>query len=166
MTYQVLPWEARFDSSDFCCLEPALTEYLSGRGAARDMETRQAAVYVLLEGETVMGYYTLSAASIDRRSFSARLKRELPYPQVAVTLLGRVAVHERLRGQGVGQALILHALKQAERHSRAVASYAVVLDAKNEKVAALYERLGFIRFRETPLRLFLPMATISQLPGS
>lgn len=164
MKYQVVVWAAEHDCNDFRCLEPALTEYLTGGRAARDMETRQAAVYLMLEGKTVLGYYTLSAASIDRGGFSARLKRALPYPEVPVTLLGRVAVHERLRGQGTGQALILHALRRAEEHSRTVGSYAVVLDAKNEKVAAMYERLGFVRFRAFPLRLFLPMATVAQLP--
>ncbi|WP_343216661.1 GNAT family N-acetyltransferase [Deinococcus aestuarii] len=99
-----------------------------------------------------------------QEAFSGTQAQRFPYPQVAVTLLGRVAIHKDLRGQGIGINLILHALRQAARAAETVASYAVVLDAKNEKGAEIYARLGFVPFRDQPLKLFLPMQTIRQLP--
>jgi hypothetical protein len=49
----------------------------------------------------VLGYYTLSASIIDVADIAADLARKLPrYPQLPVTLIGRLAVHVRLKGQG------------------------------------------------------------------
>ncbi|WP_293914556.1 GNAT family N-acetyltransferase [Deinococcus sp.] len=164
--FEVVPYDAACDTSEFDCLDEHLTAYLRGGRAARDLAAGQAAVFLMIDtGRRVWGYYTLSSASVSRREhFSSAQARQFGYPQVAVTLLGRVAVHRELRGQGVGTELIVHALRQAVRASEVVASYAVILDAKNEKVAALYRRLGFVAFKDQPLKLMLPMETIRQLP--
>ncbi|WP_353542652.1 GNAT family N-acetyltransferase [Deinococcus xinjiangensis] len=162
---RVVPFDERFDTSTFECLDEHLTAYLKEGRAVRDLNSGQAAVFLLVDAAgRVLGYYTLSAASVDRKAhFTNSQGKQFGYPQVAVTLLGRVAVHRELKGQGVGTDLIVHALKQAARASETVASYAVILDAKNERVAAIYARLGFVPFKDQPLKMFLPMATIRQL---
>jgi predicted GNAT family N-acyltransferase len=163
--YRVVAYDDRYDSSAFECLDTHLTAYLREGRVRRDITSGQAAVFLMVdEGNRVQGYYTLSAASIDRRdSFSNSQGKQFGYPLVAVTLLGRVAIHSNLRGQGLGTDLIVHALRRASAAAQVVTSYAVVLDAKNEKVAALYRALGFIPLKNQPLRLFLPMKTIDQL---
>lgn len=58
----------------------------------------------------VLGYYTLSAAMIQVGDIAPELARKLPrYPQLPVTLIGRLAVHERLKGQGRGVFLLMDA---------------------------------------------------------
>ncbi|ABW34983.1 GCN5-related N-acetyltransferase (plasmid) [Deinococcus geothermalis DSM 11300] len=163
--FRVVPFSPEYDSSAFESLDQHLTAYLKEGRAQRDLSTGQAAVFLMVdEADRVQGYYTLSSASVPRKeAFSGTQARKFPYPQVAVTLLGRVAIHKDLRGQGIGTDLILHALRQAARAAETVASYAVILDAKNEKVAVLYARLGFVPFRDQPLKLFLPIETIRQL---
>ncbi|WP_104992630.1 GNAT family N-acetyltransferase [Deinococcus sp. NW-56] len=164
--FRVVPFSPDYDARAFESLNEHLTAYLREGRLQRDLKTGQAAVFLMVdEADRVQGYYTLTSASVPRQEvFSGTQARKFPYPQVAVTLLGRVAIHRDLRGQGIGTDLILHALRQAARAAETVASYAVILDAKNEKVAALYARLGFIPFRDQPLKLFLPMNTIRQLP--
>lgn len=164
--FRIVPFSPDYDASAFESLDEHLTAYLKAGRLQRDLKTGQAAVFLMVdEADRVQGYYTLASASVGRQEvFSGTQARKFPYPQVAVTLLGRVAIHRDLRGQRIGTDLILHALHQAARASQTVASYAVILDAKNEKVAVLYARLGFIPFRDQPLRLFLPMDTIRQLP--
>lgn len=164
--YRVVPFAEQFSTTEFECLDEQLTTYLKGGSAARDLKTGQAALFVMVDSEhRVWGYYTLSAASIDRKAhFSNTQGKKFGYPQVAVILLGRIAIHRNLKGQGLGTDLILHALKQAAQASETIASYAVILDAKNERVAAIYVRLGFIAFKDQPLKLFLPIETIKQLP--
>lgn len=163
---RVVPFSPDYDASAFESLDEHLTAYLKEGRLQRDLNTGQAAVFLMVdEADRVQGYYTLSSASVPRQeALSGTQARRFPYPQVAVTLLGRVAIHKDLRGQGIGTDLILHALRQAARAAETVASYAVVLDAKNEKVAQIYARLGFVPFRDQPLKLFLPMQTIRQLP--
>ena len=42
-----------------------------------------------------------------------------------------------------------------------VASFAVVVDAKDDAAARFYAREGFLPFTDQPRRLFLPMASIA-----
>lgn len=90
----------------------------------------------------------------------ARLPR---YPLVPATLLGRLAVDRRLQGQGLGQLLLLDALRRSHAASREVALFAVVTEAKDEESAGFYVAHGFCRFPSRERTLFLPMATIARL---
>jgi GNAT superfamily N-acetyltransferase len=122
----------------------------------------------LCEGEShvVLGYYTLSALSIDVGAWPDHIARKLPkYPYVPATLLGRLAIDRRLRGRGAGEYLLMDALRRALAASREVASVAVVVDAKDDGVTAFYRCYGFISFPDQPSRLFLPMAIVEQLFG-
>ncbi len=55
----------------------------------------------------------------------------------------------------VGGALLADAL---ERALRSEASYAMVVDAKDEAATALYRHHGFIELSSSPRKLFLPLA--------
>lgn len=46
-----------------------------------------------------------------------------------------------------------------------VGIHAAVVDAKNEVARDFYARLGFIPFRDAPLSLFLPIATLRRASG-
>jgi predicted N-acetyltransferase YhbS len=60
--------------------------------------------------------------------------KKLPrYPNVPATLLGRLAVSEDFRGQGIGELLLLDALQRALGNTREVAAAVVVVDAKDER---------------------------------
>ena len=85
------------------------------------------------------------------------------YPVIGATLIGRVARDLSFRGQGIGEVLLIGALKVALAMSRKIASAAVVVDAKNDNAHRFYNGFGFIIFPETAKRLFLPMQTIEKL---
>ena len=57
----------------------------------------------------------------------------------------------------------MDAVAKVLEQSAAIASYALVVDAKDAQAAAFYARYDFIPFPTYPLRLFLPTATIAQL---
>ncbi len=82
---------------------------------------------------------------------------------VSATLLGRLAVSNRFRGQGLGERLLMDALHRALESSKQVASAAVVVDAKDERAFAFYKRYGLIALPNVSRRLFLPMGTIEKL---
>ena len=84
------------------------------------------------------------------------------YPLVPATLIGRLAVSASFRGQGVGELLLMDALHRCLGGSRQVASAAVIVDAKDERVAAFYRKYGFLELPKVARRLFLPMATIEE----
>jgi GNAT superfamily N-acetyltransferase len=118
-------------------------------------------VLVLPEG-TVAGYYTLSSTSVRLAELPAQTTRKLPgYPSIPATLLGRLAVDRRHRGKGYGRFLLADALHRAARSE--IASFAVIVDAKDESARRFYERESFLPFPDQPLRLFRPMADIRRL---
>ena len=57
----------------------------------------------------------------------------------------------------------MDALHRSLLNSNQVASWAVVVDAKDEDAAKFYEHYGFIRLPNIPKRLFLPMKTIEKM---
>ena len=77
------------------------------------------------------------------------------------TLLGRLAVDLRQQGKGYGRLLLADALYRATRSE--IASFAVIVDAKDEKARRFYERESFLPFPDQPMKLFRPMAHIRRL---
>jgi hypothetical protein len=59
----------------------------------------------------------------------------------------------------VGQELLPFALHLALRFSGRVGLYAVIVDAKDERAAAFYRKLGFEATLDDALRLFVPVAS-------
>jgi len=59
--------------------------------------------------------------------------------------------------------LLMDALRRCLINSRQVASWAVIVDAKDEAAIAFYRQYGSIEVPKMPNRLFLPMATISKM---
>jgi GNAT superfamily N-acetyltransferase len=112
------------------------------------------------------GYYTLSSTNIPVDDLPPEMvkKLRLPrYPQLPATLLGRLARHSAFRGQGIGELLLLDALKRAYTLSKQIASLAVVVDAKDERAVRFYKDFGFEPFPDSPDRLFIRMDTIAKL---
>ena len=74
-------------------------------------------------------------------------------------MLGRLAVDHRYQGRRIGESLLLDAARRVLRASAALAVYAIVVDAKNERARSFYEGYGFRSFPNTPRRLFLTLET-------
>jgi predicted GNAT family N-acyltransferase len=111
----------------------------------------------------IIGYYTLSATVVRLEDFPPDVIKRLPrYPNVPATLIGRLALDRQSRGQGLGEKLLMDALARSARVSAAVASAAVVVDAKDSEAETFYSNYGFIPLPSSsnPVRLFLPIATI------
>ncbi|SJZ59952.1 Acetyltransferase (GNAT) family protein [Enhydrobacter aerosaccus] len=118
-------------------------------------------VLVLLDG-MIAGYYTLSATSVQIAELPAQTVRKLPrYPLVPATLVGRLAVDRHHQGKGYGRFLLADALYRAARSE--IASFAVIVDAKDENARRFYERESFLPFPDQPMKLFRPMTDIRRL---
>ncbi|MYE22796.1 MAG: GNAT family N-acetyltransferase [Gammaproteobacteria bacterium] len=158
------PLGPHHDRAAFTCGEPALDRYLQRR-ASQDVRRKISQVFVAL-GEPateVAGYYTLSAASFGKAELPAARARRLPHYPVPAALLGRLAVASSHQGRGLGESLLLDAVRRVVRASATIAVHALVVDAKNDHTVAFYERYGFKRCPSLPRRLFLPIQTFEQL---
>jgi GNAT superfamily N-acetyltransferase len=122
-----------------------------------------AAPFVLmLRDGTVAGYYTLSSTAVQLAELPSQIMRKLPrYPLVPATLLGRLAVDRRQQGRGYGRFLLADALHRAALSE--IASFAVIVDAKDDSARRFYERESFLPLLDQPMKLFRPMADIKQL---
>jgi predicted GNAT family N-acyltransferase len=150
----------------FSCEHEALNTYLRQQ-ASQDIRKHVAAVFVLTpDHKTIAGYYTLSQYAVDSNSMPEETMRNLGLPKykdLPATLLGRLARSLSFKGQGVGELLLIGALKQALDHSQRIASMAVVVDAKDDPAKTFYKKYGFLELPDHPNRLFLPMKTIEQM---
>jgi len=160
----VEPLAAHHDRAAFSCGEPALDIYLQ-RQASQDVRRRVAQLFVAV-GDTpakIDGYYSLSAASFEKDGLPLPLAKRLPHYPVPAALLGRLAVDRDRQGCGLGEMLLLDAMRRVVRASAAIAVHAIVVDALNERAQAFYERYGFRPFASEPRRLFLPLETFETL---
>jgi predicted GNAT family N-acyltransferase len=152
------------DRAAFYSGEKELDSYFLER-ASRDVRERIAAVFILStedNPDTVLGYYTLSSQEIDAGDLPTALTKKIGrYRRIPATLVGRLAISERLRGRRLGEFLLMDALRRCLDATEKVMSFAVVVDAKTEVVGRFYKKYGFIPLREN--RLFLPMKTIDKL---
>ena len=141
---------------------PELDRYLKTR-AGQDARRLIAAAFVLADTDRrILGYYALSSTAVLVGDLPAETSRRLPrHPLVPAALLGRLAVDERHRGQGLGRHLLADALFRALGSE--VASFAVVVEALNDDARAFYERESFLPFPDDPGRLFRRMADIAIL---
>jgi ribosomal protein S18 acetylase RimI-like enzyme len=164
-----LPWSSSplaltHDRPAFSCGDPALDSYLQ-RQASQDIRRRVAQVFVAVGDAPgkIAGYYSLSAASLEKDELPPALAKRLPHYPVPAAILGRLAVDCGQQGRGLGETLLLDAIRRVVRASTTLVVYAVVVDAKNDRAKAFYERYGFLAFANTPRRLFLPLETFEKL---
>jgi predicted GNAT family N-acyltransferase len=160
--YQIEPLGPHHDRAAFRCGVAELDTYLQ-RQALQDVARNLAAAFVLTSnGNAVAGFYTLSAHSIHAGDLPEEMGKKLPRFPLPVTLLGRMAVSEQLRGQRLGEFLLMHALERAYEGSLQVASWAVVVDAK-VGARGFYLKHDFIALPSNLERLFLPMKIVEKL---
>jgi GNAT superfamily N-acetyltransferase len=134
----------------------ALDAYLQ-RQATQDVRRRIAQVFVAVGDADIAGYYSLSAASFDRKDLPAEMAKRLPRYLVRAAILGRLAVDRPYQGRKLGTFLMLDATDRVLQASAAMAVYALIVDAKSDDAMRFYERFGFRRFPASPRRLFLPL---------
>jgi predicted GNAT family N-acyltransferase len=156
--------EQKLDSSlhnraNFRCGEPALDEYLQ-KQASQHVKKGVNSVYVIVdraEPQTVLGYYSLSAAQLDTAELPESLQKSLPRYPVPCFRMGRLAASESLRKQQLGASLLACAITRCLAAKQQVAAFALIVDAKHEQAKSFYLHFGFTACRDSALTLFLPL---------
>ena len=165
MSYLTIPLDPSYNKNAFSCGKPALDTYLQTQ-AGQDIKRRLAICFILpSENKLIKGFYTLSNDSILQKNLPDEIKKKLPqsYTKIPVTLLGRLAVDQKFQGKGIGELLLLDALKRSYDVSvKSIASLAIVVDPIDETAFRFYKKYGFLELPDSQ-RMFLTMKTISQL---
>jgi predicted GNAT family N-acyltransferase len=156
---------ALHQKSDFSCGNEMLDTYLH-KQASQDVKRKLAVCFVINEKDTnqIKGYYTLSNNSIPLSHIPNNLQGKLPrsYESIPTILMGRLAVDNRFKGQGIGKLILVDALKRSWEIAKTIGSYALVVDPINQDAENFYLKYGFIKLPDSG-KMFISMKTIDQL---
>ena len=96
------------------------------RQAGQDVRRRIARVFVCTAGEAdaVLGFYTLSALSIDLASLPEQSPGNCRAIRLPCALIGRLAIDRSAHGRGLGRMLLADAVKRTLAAGETVAMHA------------------------------------------
>ena len=134
------PIRRAHDRQAFDCGDAALNEFLQ-RYARKSHELGGAKTFLAIDdtdSKTILGFYTLSPASIEYARTPQVVRRGLARYDVPCFRLARLAVDRRVQKQGLGGQLLLAAGRRCLLAAAEVGGVALLIDAKNDGAAAWY----------------------------
>ena len=165
MEWIFCPIDGSVGKDAFDCGIPELNEYLQ-QYASQNHKKGMAKTFVAIPqagDRIVAGYYSVSMSQIERESLPENHSKGLPRYPVPALLIGKLAVDKSMQGRGLGEELLVSALKKAARISAEVGIFAVRVDAINQQAKNFYLKYGFIPFQDNTMKLFLPMKVILKI---
>ena len=148
------------DRQEFNCGIDALNSHLLKYSGQHERKGIGRTYVALEDSDTrVLGYYTIASSGI---AFDV-VPKNLPRHPVPVVLLGRLAVDVAARRRRLGEMLLVHALRSAQRAARIVGIYAVVVNALDVSARNFYLKYGFQELTDDRFHLYLPIKTIERL---
>jgi GNAT superfamily N-acetyltransferase len=155
--FSVVPLSGTHDRASFTCGVEPLDRYFRQQ-ASQDVRRRIATCFVIVEAATgaLAGYYTLAATSVLPRELPEAMAAKLPrYATIPAVLLGRLAVAVAFQGRKLGAVLLADAVARVARAD--IASFAVMVDPKDDTAKQFYQRHGFIDLPPPEQRMFVPI---------
>ncbi len=150
--------------ASFDCGKAPLNEWLQ-RFASQYGRRDLARTYVAVrEGDPrVLGYYAISNHLVRYDLLPEEQAKGLPTIDIPVVLLGRLAVDKTAQGQGLGQYLLIDALRRVAHISEQIGVRAVEVDALDDQARQFYLKFGFVPLLGHQRHLFLPLHVIRKL---
>ena len=146
----------------FDCGDEEVNRFLREQ-ALQDHEKDMSRTMVLIDEPDqtrIIGYHTLAMRQVRQEDIPKdrpKIKRSIP-----VVLLGQLGVDRAFQGSGLGELLLMDAQARVDEISRRTGIRAMMLDARNERLARWYEQHDFVRF-PGQLRMFKSIAAIRKL---
>ncbi len=154
--------EYAHDYLDFDCGKEPLKTFLL-RHALANQANDSARTFVGLDGNRVVGYYSLAVSAVLYEDAPERMAKGLARHPIPILLMARFAVDKAYQGQGIGSGLFKDALKRCLNVSRQAAVRAFMVHAKDEEAKVLYLRFGMLECPANPFRLYYLMKDIERL---
>jgi GNAT superfamily N-acetyltransferase len=150
---------APHDLAPFACGNATLDDWLRS-AALRADAMGTARTYVWLDENIVVGYFSLCPHEVRRDELPTKLGHGAPHSVPAI-LLARLALDQRLRGQGMGTSILLDALGRATDAIEIAGGRLIVVDAIDEHARRFYQHHGFRPAPSRPARLFRKASDIA-----
>ncbi|MSP02380.1 MAG: GNAT family N-acetyltransferase [Acetobacteraceae bacterium] len=165
LVWEEAPLGRPHDRDAFDCEDDDLNTYLK-RYARQNHASGGAKCFVAVPGDTpsrILGFYTLSPASIEFSRAPSVVTRGLGRYDLPVYRLGRLAVDRSAKGRGLGGRLLWRALERCLAVAAEAGGVALLIDAKNDRAAAWYESHGAVRLLDAPRSLVLPFSMAAKV---
>jgi len=146
---------------NFNCGVGELNSYLK-RFAKKNDKLNVGRTYLLLDNETVVGFYTVSVGNIEFQSLPQEISTRLPKYPLPVFRICRLAIDQQFQ-KGLGEYILMEAFLNALSVASKVALFAVVVDAKDETAKTFYQHYGFISYQDMDLSLFISLDSLEEL---
>src|SRR4051794_241374 len=127
--WQIEPLDRGHFRGAFSCGRPPLDEFI--RRLVSQYEKRNLGrTYVAVQpgAKRVCGYDTLASGAVAFEKLPEASARKLPKHPVPVVLLARLAVDQAVQGQGLGEALLIDALRRCLELADKLGIHAVEVD--------------------------------------
>ncbi|MFA5515087.1 MAG: GNAT family N-acetyltransferase [Desulfuromonadales bacterium] len=150
------------DREAFGCGEQALDIYLK-RTARQHNEKGISRTFVLIDTEEparILGFFTLTSCEIVASDLPPVYAKKYP-GRAPAAKLARLAVSSDRQRQGLGGTMMVEAMRRTLAVSENIGIIGFFVDAKNQAAREYYEQYGFIPLSNSPLGLFLPLATLA-----
>jgi len=156
------PISKRHNLEAFDCGDAALNVFLRRHARQTHEHGGSKTFLAVSDGDlaSIFGFYSLSPASVAFSRTPSIITRGLARHDVPVFRLGRLAVDLTMQGRGLGGQLLLAAGRRCLRASQEVGGVALLIDAKDERVARWYASYGALPLLDMPLSLLLPLSTV------
>jgi GNAT superfamily N-acetyltransferase len=146
---------------DFCCGKEPLDTFLQLLVSQYERRRLGRTFVAVRPGEKrVHGYYTLASGSVSFQDLPVAIAKRLPHHPLPVVLLARLAIDQTVQGAGLGELLLLDALRRCLNLSGELGVHAVEVRALDAGAERFYQRYGFVPLKDDNLHLYLPIRTI------
>ena len=169
-TVDIEPFDpAKHDRSDFSCGLDRIDNYLKLTAKKQQKDDFARVFVAVAPGETgVLGYYAINAHGVEVHDLPATLSRKAPrHGYVPAAYLSIIGVDRRVQGHGLGQILLVDALKRVLSLSEEIGLAVVILDViedggaeETARRTRFYERLGFQSMSSRSTRMYFAMKNI------
>lgn len=157
----ILSLTGSHDRKAFDCGKPVLNEWLA-RTARQHQEKDISQTFVAVAPQAptrILGFYALSACEVITEALPAKLASKLPRNAPAIRL-GRLAVDRSVQGQGLGESLLVDAIKRACNVRQHIGVLALFVDAKDDDAVTFYAKYGFKALPDSPRTMVLALAKV------
>lgn len=133
---------------DFDCGKPTLNDWLV-RHALQAQASGSARTCVVVEGDRVVGYFSLAVGQVDATEVPDRIRKGMGRFPIPVVILARLAVSLRDQGKGIGIGMLQEAIRRTVAIAEQAGVRALLTHPIDEEASRFYRRFGF---ESSPIR--------------
>lgn len=134
--------DANHPLEGFDCGKPALNDWLV-RHARQAQASGSAKSYVVIDGDHVAGYFSLTVGQIDALEAPERIRKGMGSYPVPVVILARLAVSVHDQRKGIGLGMLQDAIQRTVAVAEQAGVRALLTHPIDDEASRFYQRFGF-----------------------